>query len=872
MALRREAALTRPPARAGAVEDGKMLRLEVRGALEGHGPAAISVGGVDLGSGEAERAQHVEGDVVELLWTQAEHAGAERLAQGPFVEGELDVEGAGQSRFQRLERAFPEALGTERLVVDPGRALERAVADGIADHVLDLGLAIAQGAERLRHRVVDDPEIAAAGERLELHQREVGLDAGGVAVHHQADGAGRRDHRGLGVAVAMKLAGLQRAVPCPSGRRDQLGVGTRSGVQRHRAHRKPFVVLVFAPGGAAVVANDAQHRLAVVCESGERAQLFRHFRRGGVGRAGHERGDRGGERAALVAVIGQARGHQEAADVGVAQAQGAVSVGQLGDPPGRELGHQHRDLEHDRPQPHGVLEGRHVEPSVLAPEGHQVERGQIARRVVEEHVLRARVGGVDPAAHRAGVPFIDGGVELEPGVGRGPGGVADLLPQVPGSHGLGDLAVGAADEIPFTVGLHLLQEGVGDAHRVVGVLPGDGKVGFRIPVGVVGLDLDAGIALGGELNGPLDVVLRDHRLARGDHRGLELRVASRVEARLVLGAAVRGVVAAGRDDGVQALVRELGARDHRRDLLLLRHFPVDERLDVGVVDVDGDHLGGAPGGAAGLDGARGPVADFEEAHQPRRLAATRQGLVLGPERGEVGSGAGAVLEQPRLAQPQIHDAALVDQVVPDALDETGVRLGVLVGRCRGFDLAGPVVDVVVAIGRPVDAIGPVEPGVEPLGRVGRRHLPAQHVAELVEEGAGIRFPVEIAALPAPIGPGAGEPVEHLGGPRLAGGGARLVELSGRRLVGDMAPEPSGHVRLLDRLHLGRHAGLAEVFLGQDVDGDLGPRDRRFDVAELENDRAVRIADLARGFVELDAVVGRLPLACEQALNPHRLVP
>ena len=48
-----------------------------------------------------------------------------------------------------------------------------------------------------------------------------------------------------------------------------------------------------------------------------------------------------GARAALVDGIGQARGNQEAADVGAAQAQGAVSVGQLGDPPGRELGHQH---------------------------------------------------------------------------------------------------------------------------------------------------------------------------------------------------------------------------------------------------------------------------------------------------------------------------------------------------------------------------------------------------------------------------------------------------------------------------------------------------------------------------------------------------
>jgi hypothetical protein len=58
-----------------------------------------------------------------------------------------------------------------------------------------------------------DLEVSAAGELFELHQREVGLDAGGVAVHEQADGAGGGDDGGLRVAVAVTLAEQQRAVP-----------------------------------------------------------------------------------------------------------------------------------------------------------------------------------------------------------------------------------------------------------------------------------------------------------------------------------------------------------------------------------------------------------------------------------------------------------------------------------------------------------------------------------------------------------------------------------------------------------------------------------------------------------------------------------
>ncbi len=48
---------------------------------------------------------------------------------------------------------------------------------------------------------------------------------------------------------------------------------------------------------------------------------------------------------------------------------------------------------------------------------------------------------------------------------------------------------------------------------------------------------------------------------------------------------------------------ELGAGHERRDLLLLLHLPIDEVDDVGVVDIDDHHFGGAPRGAARFDRA-----------------------------------------------------------------------------------------------------------------------------------------------------------------------------------------------------------------------------------------------------------------------------
>src|SRR3546814_6812900 len=73
-------------------------------------------------------------------------------------------------------------------------------------------------------------------------------------------------------------------------------------------------------------------------------------------------------------------------------------------------------------------------------------------------------------------------------------------------------------------------------------------------------------------------------------------------------------------------------------------------------------------------------------------------LALAAQGGEVGAGAGAVLEQARLAHPEVHDAVLVHQIVADRLDEAGVRLRVLVGAGGARQLAGREVDV-VEIGR-----------------------------------------------------------------------------------------------------------------------------------------------------------------------------
>lgn len=115
--------------------------------------------------------------------------------------------------------------------------------------------------------------------------------------------------------------------------------------------------------------------------------------------------------------IGNTRSHQQAADVCKAQAQSTVTIAQFRNATRRELGHRDRDFEHDRPQPAGVLEHFCIEVAIRIPEGHQVERRQIARRVVQEHVFRARIRGADLTAVRACVPVVDRRMELDTGIG-----------------------------------------------------------------------------------------------------------------------------------------------------------------------------------------------------------------------------------------------------------------------------------------------------------------------------------------------------------------------------------------------------------------------------------------------------------------------
>ena len=316
----------------------------------------------------------------------------------------------------------------------------------------------------------------------------------------------------------------------------------------------------------------------------------------------------------------------------------------------------------------------------------------------------------------------------------------------------------------------------------------------------------------------------------------------------------------------------LGTGDEGGNLLLFVHLPIDIGFDIGVIGIDDDHLGRTAGGAARLDGAGCAVTDLEEAHQAGGLAAAGKLFAFATQIGEVGTGAGAVLEEARLTNPKVHDAAFVDEIVFNGLDEAGMRLRMLVSGLGLGQLAGEGVDIEMALARTVDAIGPVQASVEPLWRVRRDALGGEHVGKLIAEGESIFFGREILALPAPIGPGAGEAIENLTRVDFRAITLHLRQILHGSRIGNGAPQEGRDVILFDLFQHLRNAGLAEIFLRQNVGRHLAELRRHINIRKAEHHGTIRILDFADCLAEFDFRVGRLAGLRKAAFDAHRWCP
>src|ERR1039457_5361764 len=100
----------------------------------------------------------------------------------------------------------------------------------------------------------------------------------------------------------------------------------------------------------------------------------------------------------------------------------------------------HDDVHRDGEDPNRVPEEPDVEDTALV-ELQQVEAGQVASRVVQKHVLAARIRRIDSRRLRACVPVVDRRVELHPRVTALPGLLCNLARKGLGTDGVDRPAV-----------------------------------------------------------------------------------------------------------------------------------------------------------------------------------------------------------------------------------------------------------------------------------------------------------------------------------------------------------------------------------------------------------------------------------------------
>ena len=285
------------------------------------------------------------------------------------------------------------------------------------------------------------------------------------------------------------------------------------------------------------------------------------------------------------------------------------------------------------------------------------------------------VTGCDFPLCRRRVPFVDDVIVLNAGVGALPGGRADLIPQVPRAHGLGDPVISSMGEIPGRIGFDGIEKGLGQADTVVGVLARDGLVGLSFPSKVIDREGKIPLAFLGKAEGSLDVRFRDP----GNSCSADGFIETRVEFRVGLDELAAFFRDPGRlHDFIEMRGTQMGPDNQGGDLLLFLDFEIDEGFDVGMIDVEDDHLGRAAGGAPGFDRAGGGIPNFEPGHQAGARAAPGEAFAFTAEGREIGPAARSELEQSRLASPEVHDPVVVDEIVCNGLDVAGGDGGVFV--------------------------------------------------------------------------------------------------------------------------------------------------------------------------------------------------
>ena len=156
----------------------------------------------------------------------------------------------------------------------------------------------------------------------------------------------------------------------------------------------------------------------VLLVSLKRAHLLGHLRAGCIRFHVHDGGQCTCNGAAALTVVGYTLYHQCRSQVGITESEGSEQVREFGNFFRWKLCHQYGDLQYHCPDSCCVSDGIHIKllAGLICEILHQVKRGQVARGIVQEHVLRAGIARLDLTVFRTCMPLVDGIVILCTGV------------------------------------------------------------------------------------------------------------------------------------------------------------------------------------------------------------------------------------------------------------------------------------------------------------------------------------------------------------------------------------------------------------------------------------------------------------------------
>ncbi len=463
----------------GTIKNRIMALFKMGSIFNCHPSANAVIGHLDFFFCKTQMPQQAEVHGVQLFIGQLQHILAEPFPHDKFIERETDIENLRQFELNIIEHFIGKAFLTQGIPVDVRSGLKASRAHAIFDDILDLIGFVTQPAKRTGNRLVDNLEITAPCQFFIFDECVVRFNACGIAIHQQSDRTRWRNTSGLGITESVAFSQCQCIRPFLLGRIEEIG-GAMFRMDTLRESGEAVILMNFhVMRRAPVVFQNLKHGVPVILKVRKRAKLTSHFRRHGISGSRSYGRNRAADSPTAFRVIRNSHHHEQGSEVGITETESAKIETLFSDGLIRKLRHDHRNFQSEGPHAASVPVVCYCKNTLLfIVKTHQVDGGEIAGGIIQEHVFGAGIGSSDRPVIRAGMPLVDRRVKLESRVRTGPGGMIDLFPQILGWQGLDDLSVCPAGQVPVAIAFDSTQELVGEPDRVIGVLPRNSQVAF----------------------------------------------------------------------------------------------------------------------------------------------------------------------------------------------------------------------------------------------------------------------------------------------------------------------------------------------------------------------------------------------------------